>query len=249
MLELDFMCAVDFFREFLPQVKALPPFSLSTYWSAFEKLKVKSIVDVLEKSASSGDEQRGSGEIDIPILPVPELSYLNSSLEENSERFPSQASALETEHSMQEHDPLGVVQKLSDAAGCLSASLPEADPLDKVLLLEFEMAIAVKAARASLLLSCASSLAASKVLLEGRDMDISVLEDIASYVRQQQQSAAAAGSGDEGKEKEKGDKASEDEVGEEKRGESELLPSVDAATRLDGTKTDAYSILRERVLR
>jgi hypothetical protein len=222
ILGFDYLSAVDFFREFLPQVKSLPPFSLSTYWSSIEGLsKSTNAVDILD---ASGPEPSNS-EVDIPILPVTELSYLNPTTGNSTKLISAQTSALEMEHTMREHDPLGVVQKLSDAAECLAAALFDAEDADKTVLMEFEIAVAVKSARASLLLSCASALAANNSLLEGRGVDISYLDDLREYVAQR-------ASGDVSL-----------------VGSSELLPSVDAATRLDGTKTDSYSILRERVLR
>lgn len=219
ILGFDYLSAVDFFREFLPQVKSLPPLSLSIYWSSVEGFSTN-LVDI---AGISTEQDASNGEIDLPILPIAELSYLNPRNGETDKLLSSQASVLEIEHTIREHDPLGVVQKLSDAAECLATALFDADDSDKSVLMEFELAVAVKSARASLLLSCASSLANNGVLLDGRGVDISYLDDIKEYVMQH--------------------------VSREHVENSELLPSVDAATRLDGTKTDAYSILKEKVLR
>ena len=236
ILGCHYSSAVEFFRCFLPQVKALPPLSLSTYWSTIDlpDAPAASVVGIAETWAS---HDATCTEVDIPILPVAELSYLSTAQGDATKTTRSQTSALEMEYTMQLHDPVGVVQKMFDAAQCLCASLAEViDARDKAALLEFEITVAVKSGRASLLLSCASSLASSDSLMNGSYLDNSLLEDLSTYVTSRREAAERAGT-------EKRTAATTQDV------DGELLRCVDTSTRLDGTKTDAYSVLRDRVLR
>lgn len=147
----DISLIVDFFLEFQPTLNASPPLSLSTQWSS-------------DGAADSYIGIPPGGES--TLLEVPELSYLLQEGRADSDSVLSD-----------DHDPLGLVQKLSDTVECVAQALPNSD---RGLLLSVGVAFAVKSGRASLLLNMVNSLTSSTEYI--CDVPLSLLSDLQAYV-------------------------------------------------------------------
>lgn len=267
----DISLAIDFFREFLSTMEKFPPLSLSTQWKSTNQ---SCSVDVLErgipnqsvckKSKSGGDDEEELKNIedDIPLLPIPELAYLNvnidgrdqprvddmdgpiktlpshhDDLSSRSERDPQESATMVA--NLVDHDPLGVIQKLFDVTECLALAIP---PCDRHVLLSVGLAIGTKAGRAALILAAASVLASSESVLNDTDIDIKVLKDMKTFV-----------------ENKKARKSTRNDEGISPKGDNENISTIRAkktciaegsprSSNQSGT-SNAYDLLKESILR
>ena len=144
----NFDLFIAFFEEFLEVVKEIPKLSLSVAWNSSNG-DIVGIPKVQENANT------------IPILPIPELSYLHE---------------VGSIDGSDDHDPLRIVQKLFETAENLALVLPSHE---RFVLLQVCVALGMKSARISLLLRSISLLLAD----DGLDSDIgsSCCEDIRSY--------------------------------------------------------------------
>jgi hypothetical protein len=172
----DMTFAIEFFKELLLTMPSLPPLSLSTYWKPLGY----NIVGI-PLSVSLGETKSilpGHLDQESPLLGVPDLAYLIPPPLPHADSVdyaisptsllppkPSSTQLMELEFLREEHDPLGVVQRLSDTAEGLFMTVSPANLPDRAALLSLCLALGVKSGRASLLLSAAHLLSSSSNLL------------------------------------------------------------------------------------
>lgn len=154
--------ALEFYSEFLCVVKDVAPLSLSAAWVLNDN------DEVLENIV--GIPPGGKNEI-IPLIAVPELSYLSNA--DNKDSY---------EHS-DDHDPLDIVQKLFESAESLALELPLAD---KGVVINVCLSLAVKSGRFSLLSKCIDLLLNMKGYIP--NIDSSLLDDIKQFMKKQSDS-------------------------------------------------------------
>ena len=171
----DLSDAVSFYLDFFPTLLTVPPLLLSTYWNK----DGDSYVGIYDTQIESHENR---------ILPVPELSYLqtenmfDSSIENH---YDSSIQQYELNYLRELHDPLGIVQKLFEIADNLS-QLPNISINDRKNLIVTALTIAIKSGRASLLLSCLYTLAKSESPLLNQTFEVtSLLDDIVIFINEQ----------------------------------------------------------------
>jgi hypothetical protein len=166
---------IDFFQEFSPIIRSLPPLSLSTYWKNEDG---KSYVGIEDSLMEAKGESR--------ILPVPELSYLQQPSDSQIMNF----SPMEFEV-QREFDPLGMVQQLINIADNL-AQIPTISIDDRANALTTAFTLAIKSGRASLILSCCHTLAKFEEL-SSASYDLTFLfEEIQTFLHQEDAASGSA---------------------------------------------------------
>ena len=162
---------------------------------------------VTDNNNENGGDECGNdsmiGKDEIPLLPHPELEYL-SNIRDNlhgsphvnfdnftDDLYPSPNSKNNDSNcinshdsamavNLLDHDPLGVIQRLSDVVECLALAIP---PSDRHVLLSVGLALGAKSGRAALLLGAASVLASSESVLNDNDIDVKVLHDLRAFIK------------------------------------------------------------------
>lgn len=167
----DVPIIVDFFQEFHNVVAQQPALSLSSYWH--------------KESSSQSIVPSSDVEIDIDLLPLPELNYLSTLLDGEYE-----------------HDPLGAVRRLVDTASHISHTINDSTcPNGKQILLDFCMLIGIKSGRASLMLHAVKTITELwshgdyKTTLDSPpvELEIKPFVDIINYIKSLEETESSTG--------------------------------------------------------